>query len=111
MLESMETKIRRAYGTIVSSQSHFLRGFTIESSMPHMLYLVPIYPIFSESDHLRMKCVFFIFAKFLLRVLPWTRNSYLMKKSSLSDPCAKLAELKVHMCNKQTGHEWQNVVF
>ena len=114
MLESMETKIRRAYGTIVSSQFHLNRAHlaSIYTSvvLPHILYLVPFYPIFSESDHLRMKRVFFKFVKFLLRVPPWTCDFYLMKKYSLSNPCAKLAELNVHMCNKQTGHEWQNVV-
>ena len=115
MLESMETKIRCAYGTLASSQFHLNRAHivTIQNSvvLPHILYLVPFYPIFSESDHLRTKHVFFKFLEFLVRVPPWNHNSCLMKKYSSSDPCAKLAELNVHMCHKQTGHEWQNAVF
>ena len=95
MLESMETKIRRAYGTIDISQFHLnsahLARIYNSVVLPHILYLVPFYPIFSESDHLRMKRVFFKFAEFLLRVPPWTSNSYLMKKYSLSDPCVKSA--------------------
>ena len=70
MLESMETKIRHADGTIVSSQfrlsrAHLTRIYN-RVVLPHILYLVPFYPIFSESDHLKMKCVFFKFTNFLL---------------------------------------------
>ena len=115
MLESMETKIHRAYGTIVSSQFHLNRAHLARIYysvvLSHIFYLLPFYPIFSECDLLRMKRFFFKFAKLLLLVPPWTRNSHLMKKYSLSDPCAKLSKLNIHMCSKQTGHEWQNVGF
>jgi hypothetical protein len=115
MLENMESKIRRSYGAIVSSQFHLNRALLARIynsvSLSHILYLVPFCRIFSEFDRLRMKRAFFRYAKFLLRVPPWTRNSYLIRKYSLSDPCVKLCELNAHMSSKETGHEWQNVIF
>ena len=78
MLENMEIKIGRAYGTIVSCQFHLNRAHLarIYNSvvLPHILYLLHFYPIFSESDHLRTKRVFLKFTKFLLQVPPWTHN-------------------------------------
>jgi hypothetical protein len=101
MLENIESKIRRSYGAIVSSQFHLNRALLARIfnsvALPYILYLVPFYQIFSEFDRLRMKRAFFIYAKYLLRVPPWTRNSYLIRKYSLADPCVKLCELNAHM--------------
>ena len=80
-------------------------------AMPHIYYLVPFKRIFRESDRLRMKSEFFRYAKFMLRVPPWTHNSYLIRNDSLSDPCDKLCVLNAHMLSMQTGYRWQNVFF
>ena len=72
------------------------------------MYLGPFYPI--NLTILGWSAFSSNLLGFYSEFLRGLGTPYLMKKYSLSDPCAKLAELNLHMCNKQTGHEWQNVI-
>ena len=84
LIARTERKIRNAYAGAVGSQlnlgkRHLAKVYNAVS-LPHVLYLVPFWDIFNQSDKIEIRRAYFKYLKFLIRVPPWTRNGGLRER-------------------------------
>ena len=90
LVRHVEVKIRIAYGSIIGNRHRFCRKYLASLynaiALPHVLYIAPFWKYLSSAQCAKVRVLFFRFAKFLLRLPPWTSNSYIMRNYGVSDP-------------------------
>ena len=79
--------------------------------LPHVLYLAPFTVILNESDKKQIRKLFFRYAKFLLSVLIWSRNTVLKQNYGVLDPIVQLDNLYVKLSSKEVCHPWSGLPF
>ena len=79
--------------------------------LSHVLYLAAFTVILSESGKKQIKNLFCRYAKFLLSVSIWSRNTVLKQNYGVLDPIAQLDNLYVKLSSKEVCHPWSGLLF
>ena len=96
LLDYLLRHISASYGLIVAAKVWFNRLllaclFNVVT-LPHTLHIAPFWKLFTRTDCLKVRSIFFWFAK-LHWLLPWHQNSPLVRKYGTADH--KLATSKL----------------
>ena len=65
--------------------------------LPHVFYLAPFTVILNESDKKQIRKLFFLYAKFLLSVPIWSRNTVVKQYYGVLDRIVQLDNLYVNL--------------
>ena len=80
LLSHFQKRSSFTYRCIVTNKRKFDRRLLAQvyNSMilPHYLYLRPFWRIFTATDKLKLRSLYYKYAKLLLRLPPWTSNRY-----------------------------------
>ena len=80
LIDHLQKRIGFAYSKIVSNKLRCNRKVLARLYnaivLPYFLYLSPFWRIFPDCDKRKLRSVFFKYAKFLLRLPLWSRNSF-----------------------------------
>ena len=80
-------RVSYIYSRIIANKQKFEHQIQsrLDSAMvlPHLLYLSPCWRIFTLSDRRNLRATYYRFAKFLLRVPPWTSNRYMSRRFNI----------------------------
>ena len=114
LIDHLRKRLAFAYSRVVSSKIRFNRLILARLynavSLPHFLYLSPFWRIFPEPEKRKLRSTFFKYAKFLLRLPPWTRNSHLVKNFKIADPTAAIIEQIKRYNEKVSSHPWYRLL-
>ena len=96
LVEHFSEKARKAYGLLLPCKRmynrHILGRLYSVFVIPHVLSLSPFWSLFTETDKRSVRRVYYKYAKYLLSVPPWERNSRVSKNYSVVDPTTAATE-------------------
>ena len=78
--------------------------------LPQYMYLSPFWRIFTATDELKLLSIYNKYAKFLLRLPPWTSNRHVTRQYSVTNPEeAILSQIDRYNSSVKT-HSWANIL-
>ena len=86
---------RKAYGVLVPCKLKYNRQIPARLYSfvnPHLLALSPFWPIFTATDVKYIRSIYFKYAKFLLKLPLWIRNTHVSIKYSLTEPVQRVKD-------------------
>jgi len=90
LLSHFQKRVSFTYSRIVANKRKFDRRLLARvynaMVLPHYLYLSPFWRIFTATDRLKLRSVYYKYAKFLLRLPPWTSNRYVSHRYGIMNP-------------------------
>ena len=90
LLEEIRRIIPAAYASIVSCKLRFtqplLGSLCNVVALPYIVYTAPFWKLLTKTDKGTTRFIFRRFAKYLLRLPPWYRNSLSTAKFKVADP-------------------------
>ena len=106
----LQKRISLAYSRVVVYKRQFDRRILAHlynaMALPHYLYLSPFWRIFQKEDKKELRSTYYKYAKYLLRLPPWTSNRIVTSRYGIIDPNeAILAQIARYNSNIVT-HPW-----
>lgn len=114
LIQHLEKRTGFAYSRLVATKFSFNRFILARLytalALPHFLYLSPFWRTFPCTTKQKLRAIFFKYAKYLLRLPPWTRNTYLINRYKLADPTL-IIENQISRFNSKIGnHPWHSLL-
>jgi len=117
LVEDLTRCISASYASIMSCKFrfnlHLLASLFNAIDLPHILYISPFWKLLTITDQIKIRSIFFRFAKYLLHLPPWQSNSKIVLQFNIADPNIAVARV-IAKHNKKvnvTAHEWYSVLF
>ena len=110
LLSHIQRRICTAYATFIKAKLRFNRSIlaTLYNAIvtSHILHCTPFWKIFTQTDKNKIRSTFFRFAKYLLRLPPWTRNTKIIRIYNITDPLKAAEKQIVKFNNNRQTHQW-----
>ena len=116
LISHLERRISSSYALIVKSTLRFNRPLLASiynaTALPHILYVTPFWKLLANREKSKIRSLFFRFAKYLLKLPPWTKNSFLIRRYNLADPNLAVETLISRQKTKPAilKHEWASLL-
>lgn len=116
LLEQLKRRISASYASVVSCKLRFnrllLASLYNAIALPHILYATPFWKLLTKTDQNIIRAMYFRFAKYLLRLPPWYRNSHVIENFKVADPDVAVAR-RIAKHNRKIHrnlHEWSHLL-
>ena len=91
IINSLKEKLRKSYGLLNRVKGQFdkrTQGRLYNSFFaPYVFFLIPLCPLFSQSERKQIRSAFFRFWKYFLCIPIWTHNSYISRRYGVFEIC------------------------